>query len=163
MPSLGPTGGTADTTGAGEAAPCEPDAPHAELAEFYRLIDTVLARCRDFQSTLASVEDSLVELRAARRPGPPPAVLGGSAGQSAWADFSVALRALNGAMTRARAEGYRAAVDDGGLSLTDVARVAGRSRQQVTRLVNRGRDSRGAAPGRPAPGPVTYARPRRAP
>ncbi|MFI1018665.1 hypothetical protein [Streptomyces sp. NPDC020965] len=141
MPAQGPTERATDARGAGDTTPCQSDVPYGELAEFYRLIDTVLARCRDFQNALGSVEESLVELRASRRPGPPPVVLGGDAGQAAWADFSAALRALNGAVTLARAEGYRAAVDDGGLSLTELARVAGRSRQQVTRLVNRGRGS----------------------
>ncbi|MEU5398088.1 hypothetical protein ABZ348_02130 [Streptomyces sp. NPDC005963] len=151
MSAQAPTGGTADTTGTGDTTPGEADVSYGELAEFYRLIDTVLARCRDFQSALASVEDSLMELRATRRPGPPPVVLGGFARQAAWADFSAAFRALNGAVTLARAEGYRAAVDDGGLTLTELARVAGRSRQQVTRLVNRGRDSYTAGQ-HPAPG-----------
>ncbi|MFE5858362.1 hypothetical protein ACFQ61_34740 [Streptomyces sp. NPDC056500] len=152
MPSQRPTGRAAGTTGAGDTTPCKADAPYGELAEFYQLIDTVLARCQDFQSALASVEDSLVELRAIRRPGPPPVVLGGYARQAAWADFSAAFRALNGAVTLARAEGYRAAVDDGGLTLTELARVAGHSRQQVTRLVNRGRDSHRAGPQHPTPG-----------
>lgn len=152
MPTQRPTGTPADGMEAGDTTPREVDTPYGELAEFYRLIDMVLARCRDFQTALTSVEDSLVELRAVRRPGPPPVVLGGHARQSAWADFSTALQALNGAVTLARAEGYRAAVDDGGLTLTELARVAGHSRQQVTRLVNRGRDSHRAGPERTAPG-----------
>ncbi|MEU5974824.1 hypothetical protein [Streptomyces sp. NPDC047315] len=117
------------------------DVPYDELAEFYRVIDTALAACADFRGALERVEHSLTELRALRRPGPPPVVLGGGATREAWAEFSAAFRALNGALTHARVEGYRAAVDDGGLTLSELARMSGHSRQQVTRLVNRGRDA----------------------
>ncbi|MER5769122.1 hypothetical protein [Streptomyces sp. NPDC001985] len=155
MPAQRPDATDTSDSGAAEEAAVPgggADAPYGELAEFYRLIDTILATCQDFRTALTRVEDSLVELRAGRRPGPPSVVLGGSAMHTAWAEFSAAFQALNGAVTHGRVEGYRAAVDDGGLTLTELARVAGRSRQQVTRLVNKGRDSHRAGPGRSVPG-----------
>ena len=48
-----------------------------------------------------------------------------------------AQRAFDDAFTAARAEGIRLLVDDEGLSLTEVGRVVGRSRQFVTRLYRR--------------------------
>ncbi|MFI1829286.1 hypothetical protein ACH41E_22975 [Streptomyces sp. NPDC020412] len=139
-------GGTNE--GAGAEAGVVAGVPYDELAEFYRVIDTALAACADFRGALEQMEHSLVELRALRRPGPPPVVLGGGATREAWAEFSAAFQALNGALTHARVEGYRAAVDEGGLTLSELARMSGRSRQQVTRLVNRGRDAHVAPPGR---------------
>ncbi|QDY80200.1 helix-turn-helix domain-containing protein [Streptomyces qinzhouensis] len=115
----------------------------AELAGFYELIDSAIGACGDFRRAAQQVEDSLAVLRDTRRPGPPPGLLGGSDLRRAWAEFSAALRDVNSAVTHARAEGYRAAVDDGGISLTELARLSGHSRQQVTRLVNRGRTARG--------------------
>lgn len=118
------------------------DAADAELEVFYRLIDSAIGACAEFREAARRVEDSLTRLRAARHPGPPPVVLGGDAMVDAWTAYAVALRAMNRAVTHARAEGYRAAVDDGGFTLTELARLCGHSRQQVTRLVNRGRAAR---------------------
>ncbi|MEW1547887.1 hypothetical protein [Streptomyces tsukubensis] len=128
-------------TGTGRAVPRD-TAATAELADFYRLIDSAIGACGDFRRAARRVEDSLAELRDLRRPGPPPGLLGGTDLRRAWADFSAALQDVNSAVTHARAEGYRAAVDDGGVSLTELARISGHSRQQVTRLVNRGRTAR---------------------
>lgn len=49
-------------------------------------------------------------------------------------EVSDALGALNSTLMHARAEGIRVMVDDEGLSLRDVARLVGHSRQFVSRL-----------------------------
>ncbi|MFJ8229857.1 hypothetical protein ACIQ9E_07840 [Streptomyces sp. NPDC094448] len=135
-----------DGSGVATGSPAPGDAAEAaraaELADFYRLIDSAIGACGDIRRAARQVEDSLAELRDLRRPGPPPGLLGGTELRRAWAGFSAALRDVNSAVTHARAEGYRAAVDEGGVSLTELARISGHSRQQVTRLVNRGRTAR---------------------
>ncbi|MFE7136046.1 hypothetical protein ACFVIM_34885 [Streptomyces sp. NPDC057638] len=119
-----------------------PSLPDGGLDEFYRLIDTLLVAGRDFRQALDRMEGALLLLRASRRPGPPPVALGGAHAREAWNEFSRTLGVLNGAVCGARIEGYRAAVDDGSLTLTELARATGHSRQQVTRLVNKGRAAR---------------------
>ncbi|MGV9315408.1 helix-turn-helix domain-containing protein [Streptomyces sp. NPDC003691] len=130
---------------AGRSRPADPGRTardDGELASFYELIDSAIGACGDFRRAARRVEETLAVLRDARRPGPPPVLLGGTDMRRAWADFSAAMRDMNSAVTDARAEGYRAAVDDAGISLTDLARLSGHSRQHVTRLVNRGRGAR---------------------
>ncbi|MFE0424308.1 hypothetical protein [Streptomyces sp. NPDC058953] len=137
----GPAGAMgADGPGAAPGAPAADIS--GELAGFYRLIDSAIGACEEFREAVLRVEESLTRLRSARPPGPPPAVLGGDALRDAWSAYAEALLSMNRAVTHARAEGYRAAVDDGGVGLTELARLSGHSRQQVTRLVNRGRAAR---------------------
>ncbi|SEL79384.1 hypothetical protein [Streptacidiphilus jiangxiensis] len=108
---------------------------------FCRLIDAAIEACRDSRESLAQLEQGLVELRDDRLGGAAPRPLGGPERKLHWQHFYRTAQVLKRALADARAEAYRAAVDEQGFTITGLTTYAGNSRQHVSRMVAKGREA----------------------
>jgi hypothetical protein len=111
----------------------------ADEARVDLLVEATLSACADVKTAATELEAAMHDLRERRAAGKPPEVLGGADLQGTWTQLYSAVTELREALADARAEAYRYAVDVAGFSLSDLARYSGRSRQFVSRMVERGR------------------------
>lgn len=107
-----------------------------------RLIDGARESCVDLGRAALQLEADLRQLQQDIRNGHSPVEVRTSTVPKAWRDFHSALGTVQQRVQEIRAEGYRAAVDVRGMTYSDVARLYGRSRQVVARLVEQGRTAR---------------------
>lgn len=124
---------------------------------FLELLDDVDRAREELERALADLGAVTKETRARLEQGMRVSVLHPVAGVGpVRREVSERLTGLNSALMHLRAEAVRLMVDDEGLSLRDVARVVGHSRQFVSRLYHHGleraaRPSDEAGPGATGP------------
>jgi hypothetical protein len=104
------------------------------------LVEIAIEACRDVERTAGLLHAGLPPLLEARRAGLPVAELMGSRMTAVGYEFGSVLKAVHRSLAVLRRELYRSAIDDEGLTLTEMARLPGNSRQRIARQVKRARD-----------------------
>ncbi|MGW8887482.1 hypothetical protein [Streptomyces sp. NPDC055749] len=127
---------TSTSTSTDTGAPAPESTPDERLAQ---LVEIAVEACREVERAARRLDAGLPRLLEARRQGLPVAELPGSDMSAVGYEFGSALKTVYRSLAVIRRELYRSAVDEDGLSLSEMARISGNSRQRIASLVKRAR------------------------
>ncbi|MFG2613976.1 hypothetical protein [Streptomyces anulatus] len=114
-------------------------AEESEDDRLAELVEIAVEACRDVERVARLLDAGLPRLLEARRQGLSFAKLKSSQVSAVGYEFGAALKAVHRSLAELRRELYRSAIDDDGLTLTEMARLSGNSRQRIARQVKRAR------------------------